>query len=132
MFHEATLGRVAVVVNGDPKLDQLEHWLKVNGIKASVYEVLHTDDVDLKLEKIQMLAAAAGKLDWYIDIDPLMVAKSISVGIPSLLVSIPYVVRPEWSDRVPRKNWEQLVEEVDRQALMRAERNWSDMGDVSE
>lgn len=131
-FHEQTMGRLAVVVNGDPDLPQLEHWFKVNGIKAAVYEVFHSDDVDVKLEKVQLLTAAAGKMDWYIDVDPRMIAKALSVGIPSLLVANPYVVRPEWSDNLRKRSWDELVEEVDRQALMRAERNWSELKDVSE
>jgi len=36
------------------------------------------------------------------------------------------VVRPEWSTEKPMKGWDVLTEEIDRQAIARAEKKWGD------
>jgi hypothetical protein len=68
-----------------------------------------------------------GRVDWYIDIDPKMVALTLKEGIPSLLVSVPYVARPEWNQDKEIKQWDSLIEEIDGQAILKAERNWTDI-----
>lgn len=123
---ETHLGRLAVVVDEAPAPYILEHWLKVNGIKAAVYESLETTDPQMKAEKIYKLSMTVGTNDWYIDIDPRTVALTMKMGMPSLLVASPYIVRPEWTEGKATKPWDELVEEIDRQATMRADRDWGE------
>jgi hypothetical protein len=126
MLHEQTMGRMAVVVDEDVKRDVFEHWLKVNGIKAAMYDVLDSDDPVVKSEKIQLLMTASGRVDWYIDVDPHTAYHTLRLGIPTLLFSMPYVVRPEWSGYKGARSWDSLVEEIDRQAEQRASKTWGD------
>lgn len=127
MLHEQTLGRMAIVVDEAVERDVLEHWLKVHNVKAALYEVLESDDPDMKAEKIQRLATSMGRSDWYVDNDAATCARTLHLGIPTLLACAPYVVRPEWNNTKVHRPWSELVEEVDRQAVMRAEKTWGDL-----
>jgi hypothetical protein len=126
-LHHTHMGRLGVVVDEVPSIPIFEHWLRVNGIKAAQYEVLDTTDPQIKAEKVQRLMMTVGIQDWYIDIDPQTIARTLRMGIPSMLISIPYVIRPEWllEDQDPRP-WGELVEELDQQLAMRAERAWTE------
>jgi hypothetical protein len=127
MMHEQSLGRLAVVKDTLVKTDHLEHWMRVNGIKAAVYEQLDVESYQDKAEKVQRLAMLYGRSDWYIDIDPRTCALTMAMGMPTLLVAHPYVVRPEWvKEDVGPTPWDELVAEVDRQNDLRSARTWGD------
>lgn len=117
------------MIDAAPSTAVLEHWLNMNGIKPVVTEVLDSIDPPIKADKVQRLMNTVGVNDWYIDIDPDTIAHTLRMGIPSLLVAYPYVPRPEWSlNPPPIKSWDALVQEVDSQALVRADRgtNWDE------
>lgn len=126
MLYEQTLGRMAVVVDESVDLAIFEHWLKLNGIKAAVYDVLDTHDPMIKAEKIHKLSMAMGRSDWYIDNDPVTAAITMKLGIPTLLVCNPYIVRPEWVGTKAQKPWDALVQEIDEQAEMKANKTWGE------
>jgi hypothetical protein len=42
-------------------------------------------------------------------------------------MTVPHTVRPEWSESRFKKEWGEIVEETEKQALARAERNWGDV-----
>jgi hypothetical protein len=132
MLHDQTLGRLALVVDGDVDRGQLEHWMKVNGVKAAVYDVLETTDPQIKAEKVHRLLGATGPNDWYFDVDPQTAAITLSLGIPTILVSVPYVIRPEWSSESQARSWGTLVDEIDKQQIMRAERDWNEPMELPE
>lgn len=119
-------GRVAIMATGITNTPLLLEWLKREGYKASTIDVISTDHPDDKVDRVATMNAAYGKIYWYVDIDPITVAKVAHMGIPTLLLTVPDIVRPEWvDDRVP-KDWASLVEEIESQALAKAERNWYD------
>lgn len=119
-------GRLIVLATGITNTPMLLEWLKREGYKASAVDIIEDNHEDIKVERVAALNAAYGKLQWYVDIDPLVVARVARMGVPTLLLTVPDVVRPEWSEgRVPKK-WEALVEEIETQALAKAERNWND------
>jgi hypothetical protein len=127
-LHEASIGRVGLVVTGDiPDTSILETWLKINGVKAVMYDVLGTTEPKICAEKIARMFGAAGGRSMYLDTDPATVSETFAMGIPSLLVCQPYVVRPEWSTQRQMRGWESLVEEIDRQAIAKSEKNWGEM-----
>lgn len=133
ILHDQTLGRLALVVDEDVKRDELEHWMKVNGVKAAVYDVLGSKDPQIKAEKVHRILGTTGTPnDWYFDVDPHTAAITLSLGIPTILVSIPYVIRPEWASESQARSWGTLVEELDKQALMRAERDWNEPMELPE
>ena len=126
-MHQITIGRLAVVFNGAPDKEHMEHWMMVNGIKASTYMTTDTDNVEIAADRIhQFLSAGAGK-HLYFDTDPEMVKRMIGFGIPSLLMCQPYVVRPEWDNPKTIRAWGELAEEIDRQKLAKATKTWGDV-----
>jgi hypothetical protein len=126
-LHEATLGRMAVVIDDDPDVEHLEHWLRTNTVKAATYDIMNTSDPAMKAEKIQLLSSVTGRVDWYIDNDPATIALTLRKGMPSLLMLTPWTVRPEWHEETSHRSWDAIVSEVDRQSELRAERNWRDL-----
>jgi hypothetical protein len=131
-LHDQNLGRVAIVVDDDVRSDLLEYWLKSHSIKAAMYEILDSTDPVIKAEKVHRMLGSMGRPnDWYVDVDPRTAAQTLALGIPTLLMSVPYVVRPEWgSSQRTARQWGDLVDEIDRQAIMRAERNWNEPEDL--
>lgn len=125
-MHEQTLGRVAVTAGMAPSKELVEHWLKINQIKASSYDLVDSDDPKIIADKVQLYLAAAGGRHMYFDINPDVVAITLSMGIPSILVCHPFVVRPEWHSPKSMKSWETLTEEINQQKLARAEKVWGE------
>lgn len=127
-LHQTHNGRLGLVVDECEDTFIFEHWLKINNIRASVYESLDTRDPIIKAEKVHHLGMAIGRSSWYIDVDADTVAETLKRGIPSLLVAHPYIMRPEWAPgKMPTiRPWDELVEEIDKQKLMQAERTWGD------
>ena len=119
-------GRMMVFAAGVSNYDGCLQWLKREGFKASTVDVIADTHVDTKVERIEVLHALYGKVTWYIDVDPNVVAKVSRNGIPTLLVTVPHVVRPEWSEQREKKGWEAVVQEIEAQQLARAERTWND------
>lgn len=127
-LHEASIGRIGLVIPGEVDNPQiLETWLKINGVKAALYDVLGTTEPKVCAEKISRILSASGGRSMYLDTDPATVSETFGMGIPSMLVCQPYVVRPEWSSHKPMRGWESLVEEIDRQAIAKSEKNWGEM-----
>jgi hypothetical protein len=126
MLHESHLGRVSIVYNGNVEADAFEHWLKLYGVKAAVYHMLEADTPVAKAEKIRLLMSATSRVDWYVDNDPATLAETLKLGIPSLAMLPPYIVRPEWVGDQQRRGWDELVSEVERQALLRTEKTWGE------
>lgn len=119
-------GRLAILALGITNTPLLLEWLKREGYKASTVDVFHENHADDKVERVLAFNAAYGKINWYVDIDPIAVAKVAHIGIPTLLLTVPDIIRPEWvGDKVP-KSWESLVEEIENQALAKAERTWDE------
>lgn len=125
-LHQTHLGRLGLVVDEVPSVMIFEHWLRVNGVKAAQYEVLETIDPQIKAEKVQRLMMTVGIQDWYVDVDPRTIALTLRMGIPSMLIANPYVLRPEWLQEVDPRPWDQLVSELDQQLAFRAARSWND------
>lgn len=127
-LHQTHNGRLGLVVDECNDRFILEHWLKINHIKASIYEVLETTDPKLKAEKVHHLGMAIGRSGWYVDVDPGTITETLRLGIPSLLVANPYIIRPEWGPGGVStiRPWDELVEEIDNQKLMQAEKEWGD------
>ena len=126
-LYESSIGRTAVVVDEDVDKDLLETWLKINQIKAVVYETVGTSEPKVKAEIVQRMLTAAGGRSMYLDVDAATIAHTLRMGIPSMLVCLPYTIRPEWTAEKQIRGWDSLVEEIDRQALARSEKKWGDI-----
>lgn len=128
MMFQQYQGRICVLATGIDKnaTPILMEWLKREGYKAGSLDITYEKSTDSKLDRIRALQAGIGRVDWYIDNDPSTVAKAIHEGIPSLLVSVPSVARPEWTDGRTIRGWDELSREIEAQALARAERTWND------
>ena len=53
-------------------------------------------------------------------------SKVIAEGIPTILVTIPYIVRPEWEETRKIVGWDELTDKIETQALKKAEREWKE------
>jgi hypothetical protein len=126
MMAERYMGRVCLVVNEDYSPDLLEHWLKAEKFKPSMYETLDEELPGLIAQKVHRIGAVFGRPSWYVDNNPRVCAETTSLGIPTLMVACPYIMRPEWSQQREVREWDQLVTEMDKQALKSAERTWKD------
>jgi hypothetical protein len=122
-------GRICVLAtNVDKnKTPILMEWLKREGYKAGMLDITHETTTDAKLERVRAIQAGVGRIEWFIDTDPATIARVIHEGIPSLLMSVPSIPRPEWVDARKKRGWDELSEELHAQALAKAERNWQDI-----
>lgn len=128
MFFSMYQGRICLLASGvdTKKTTILMEWLKRENYKAGSLDFSYETTPDAKLERVRAIQAGIGRIDWFIDTDPTTVAKVIHEGIPALLVCTPSIPRPEWVKQRDIKAWEQLSQELDTQALARAERTWKD------
>ena len=126
MAFPAFSGRILVFGAG-MEVDECQTWLKRENYKASTVDVIAETDSRSKFNRIDTLRSVYGRLDWLVDVDPEVISYAIKAGIPSLLVTMPYVVRPEWSIERKPKEWNKLVTEIEAQRLAWAERNWGDV-----
>lgn len=123
-FFDQTIGRICLIVNDDYERSAVEHWCKLEGYKPSFYEILDEQNPNVKAEKIHKVASIFGRPEWYIDNDPLVCAETLKLGIPTLLVACPYILRPEWDGGRVIKEWDTLVEAMEEQTLKSAEKTW--------
>ena len=124
MMHEQSIGRICLVVNEDYDKVVFEDWLKKEHIKPSFYEMLDEPSPNLRAEKVHRIGAVFGKPEWYVDNDPITCSETLKLGIPTILAASPYIVRPEWGGTRVIKEWDTLVQELDKQALKAAEKTW--------
>jgi hypothetical protein len=117
-------GRISILATGITNTPLLLEWLKREGYKANTVDVVTDGHADTKVDRVASFNAVYGKIYWYIDIDPISVAKVAHMGIPTLLLTVPDIVRPEWVDEKVPREWTSLVEEIESQALAKAERTW--------
>jgi len=118
--------KLAVMATGITNTPLLLEWLKREGYKATTVDIVEDDSVNVKVDRVAAFNAVYGKISWYVDIDPIAVAKVAHMGIPTLLLTVPDTIRLEWSEEKTMKSWDVLVEEIESQALAKAERTWNE------
>lgn len=116
--------KLAIMATGITNTPILLEWLKREGYKATTVDIVEEDTVNVKIDRVASFNAVYGKISWYIDIDPIAVAKVAHMGIPTLLLTVPDTIRLEWNEEKVLKSWDVLVEEIESQALAKAERTW--------
>jgi hypothetical protein len=127
-LYDSSLGRMGVVVT-DPAISNvaLETWMRLHNIRAAVYEIMDDEfgPLDQQIEGM-MIKHGMRSGDMYVDTDPDMISKLLARGVPSLLLADPYVLRKEWTEQEPKDSpgWDALVAEMDRQTVLRTQREW--------
>lgn len=116
--------KMAIMATGITNTPVLLEWLKREGYKATTVDIVEEDNINVTIDRVSAFNAVYGKINWYVDIDPIAIAKVAHMGIPTLLLTVPDTIRPEWSEEKTIKSWDVLVEEIESQALAKAERNW--------
>jgi hypothetical protein len=119
-------GRICLLVDG---VDKSQHelimqWLKKEGFKPGSIDFHWETGSDNRLDRVRAVHAAYNRIDWYVDINPETVAKVLKEGIPTLLMTVPYTVRPEWDKPRTIVGWDEITKEIETQALKNAERTW--------
>jgi hypothetical protein len=119
-------GRICILIDGANTEHRklIEEWLKKESFKAGFVDYTYDTGPDAKLDKIRSIYAAFQRVDWYIDIDPVIVAKVMKEGVPALLMAVPDTLRPEWDNGRKTAQWDTLITEMEQQALRKAERTW--------
>jgi hypothetical protein len=129
MLFQQYNGSIVLIADGRDDKDHLEHWLKSEGFKPSMLDYSVDNTPREKVRRATQLRNAFGNVRWFVDVDPYSAQLALEEGLPTLIAVAPSVPRTEWrSDRVEgNKPWDTLVEEIDRQRLMRAEANWGEI-----
>jgi len=127
MLFEKYTGRICVVSMDDYNPPQFEEWLKREKFKASSYDFIDQVDPVLKAERIHIIGSAFGRINWYVDNDPRTCSETLKLGIPTMVIASPYIIRPEWDGGRKLKGWDSLVTEMDSQALRAAEKDWREL-----
>ena len=128
LFQQYHSSIVLIADERDDK-DHVEHWLKSEGYKPSMIDYSKDSTPREKVRRACQLRNAFGTLRWFVDIDPYSAQLALEDGLPTLIAVTPSVPRVEWrSDRAKGNTpWDTLVEEIDRQRIMRAEANWGEI-----
>lgn len=96
----------------------LDTWMRRENIKPTVFHELE-DDLQLAVTKVHELSTLYGAADLYIDTDVRMCTELLKRGVPTLCLSDPVIVRPEWYEATVIRPWDELAAEKDRQAELR-------------
>lgn len=125
-------GRMLVFATGIKKEGSqgeqiLLEWLKRENFKATSVDMVERDDTNTKVDRVISLVSVFGTPHWFIDTDPEVIARVAHQGIPTMLITIPTIVRPEWVDGKEIKPWDSLVEEINNQQVIKNERNWGNV-----
>lgn len=123
-------GTLAILADGITNTQMLLEWLKREGYKATTVDAIVDEGVNERVDRVTAFNAVYGKVTWYVDVDPETVARVAHLGIPTLLMTVPDIVRPEWAEERVPKEWTTLVEELESQALAKAERSWHERDDI--
>jgi len=126
---EVYKGRVVVAATESTDLMLIQEWLKREGYKPSLIHIADPfarSGRTPRAEAVWHLASTVGRPHWYIDTDAACCADVLRLGIPSLCVAVPSVQRPEWHEKEPPRAWDDLVEEIEAQSLLKREKTWGD------
>jgi hypothetical protein len=123
-----------IVYRGFHSLGRVVLLTELDRVRAEAWCVLHNladyDDLidgsvaidpeePLRLRQIHV-ARSRGTVDFYLDADPVWVAKAFSMGMTALLFSHPSYARPEFRPDAPKgvRPWDELLAERTRQQAM--------------
>jgi hypothetical protein len=122
-------GSILLIADDRDDKEHLEHWLKSGGFKPSMIDYAVDNTPRSKVQRAAQLRNAFGNLHWFVDIDPYSAQLALEEGLPTLITVTPSVPRAEWRDDREDKRlpWDDLVEEIDRQRIMRAEASWGEI-----
>lgn len=120
--------RIAVTTSR-PERAHVVEWLALHGLESTYSYVVERraveaglDDVALAERHLAHLRGMGFSVDLWIDSLPDVLAMCIGKGVPGLLFAHPVYGRHEWRPDVETgvKPWDTLVEEMERQSLLKA------------
>lgn len=123
-------GRIALLVDNGTDEKLVAEWLKRERFKPSLIYSTKDWSVDgstPRADAVWSISAELGRVEWYLDVDTETIAVVLAKGIPSLLVAVPHVTRPEWRSAKSIRGWGDIADELDKQAVLRSERSWGDV-----
>lgn len=123
--------RTVVLYDGVDSEEMFTTWLRREGFKGHVGLLCmplfdSTAPMNWKLMQLRRLRTEGNVELLVVAADPHFVAGALADGVPSMLVTFPTYVSPDWrpdAERTPRV-WEELTAEIDRQ---REARNSADL-----
>lgn len=124
------MGRTLVVVDSQYKLELVKEWLKRENFKVSAIHqtpVMVRDGNTPASEAVWHIASAVSRPHFYIDVDPETCRIVNDQGIPTLLLTVPKYLRPEWNQPQAKRSWDVVVDEIEARAMQKSEATWGDL-----
>ena len=122
-------GSVVLIIEADSLLAEVQGWLMREGFKPSLIQIEDepfNSGESSRANAVWKVSSGVGKVSWYFDVDPEACAQTLQKGIPSILVGIPSIIRPEWRNPKVIKGWDTLSQEISVQKARRAEQLWEE------
>lgn len=127
----AYMGRIYMIVDKSYDLELTKGWLKRENYKVSaLYQTtdIVRDGSSDRADAVWNVASVLGRPHFYVDSDHKTCELVLKQGIPTILVSVPEFIRPEFRGSQPLRSWDTIVEELEVQALNRSEKEWGSTG----
>lgn len=114
--------RTVVLYTGLDTEEMVETWLRREGLRSHVGLLVHqaisaVHPITWKLQQVRTLRTEGNREILYVDVDPQAVAAVIRDGVPSVLLSFPAFISPDWhpdASKTP-KPWDAVVHEIELQ-----------------
>ena len=118
--------RLAILLD-DEETSLAEHWLKAHGMIEYTHLVVgdkKKSASDMRIQQVRQLRAQRYSISYVLDHRPDVVIALYKENIPSLLCLHPEFALPEARPdyRITVRPWDDLVQEIEGQQVMRAER----------
>lgn len=125
LYHSLKQTTKIVLYCDEPDGEKVSYWLKAHGFRDHLDTLYSLEPVDRILGRSELIERTRrmGSLDLLIEADPALGAKALSLGVPTLLLTVPTYTRPEFypdAERTPLP-WGDLVGELDRQRELRTQ-----------
>lgn len=123
------MGRTLVVVDSQYNLDLVKEWLKREQFKvSSIHQtpLMVRDGNTPAAEAVWQIISAVSRPQFYIDVDPETCQAVSNQGVPTLLLTIPKYLRPEWHQPQTKRSWDVVVDEMEARAMQKSEKTWGD------
>jgi hypothetical protein len=117
-------------VDSQYKLELVKEWLKRENFKVSAIHqtpAMVRDGNTPASEAVWHIASAVSRPHFYIDVDPETCRIVNGQGIPTLLLTVPKYLRPEWNQPQAKRSWDVVVDEIEARAMQKSEATWGDL-----
>jgi len=117
LYHGMKQVSKVLLVTDHLKRDQVEHWLKMHGLRDHV--MLLTNDED-HLTLVQR-ARHVGAIDLAVTAEPAVAEVFVAQGVTTVMLGVPEYLRPEFRAIPGPKPWDGMLQELEQQRDTKSE-----------